>query len=114
MQTIQTALCFAAGALVSIASAAERPSAALPHVAPAIAQLAKLNDSGVSEEVLLAYVQNSPVPKPNAEELIYLHERGVSTPVITSLLKRNDTPAAAANSTPAYAQGPSAPASAPA
>ena len=64
----------------------------LPRVSPGIAQLAKLRDTGLTEEVMVAYVQNSSVPKPNAEELIYLHERGIPPVVMTALLKRVDAP----------------------
>lgn len=83
--------------------AAENDSAlTLPRVSSGIAQLAKLRETGLTEEVMVAYVQNSSIPKPNAEELIYLHERGVSSAVITALLKRNDTPAPTVN----FAQAP--------
>jgi hypothetical protein len=90
-------------ALVSFVAAAQTESPTLPRVSAGIAQLAKLQEAGVTEEVLLAYVQNSWVPKPNAEEVIYLHERGVSGSVMATLLKRKDvlvTPPAA----PAYEQ----------
>ena len=88
----------------------EAETATLPQVSPAIAQLAKLQQSGVNQEVMLAFVQNSSVPKPNAEELIYLHEQGVATSVITSLLNRKDAPVAA---TASAASAPTVPANQP-
>ena len=79
--------------LGSFSFAGENDSATtFPQVSPGIAQLAKLRETGLTEEVLVAFVQNSSVPKPNADELIYLHERGVPAAVITALLKRNDKP----------------------
>src|SRR5689334_9043542 len=76
-------------AFVLIATLALR-AADLPRVSPAITQIVKMHDAGVGEDVMLAYVQNSTVPKPNVDELIYLHEAGVSKTVVTTLLSRRD------------------------
>lgn len=65
-----------------------RPAAG--KVSPAFAQVVKLRDAGVNEEVVLGYIQNSQLPKPNADELIYLHEAGVSKNVLLTLLSKNN------------------------
>ncbi len=62
-------------------------------VSPAIAELAKLAQASVSEEVLLAYVQKQPHGfYPTADEILYLNDLGVSDTVITALV--NHKPAA--------------------
>lgn len=90
-------------------------------VAPGLEKVVKLVESGVGEEVVLAYVRNSPVPKPNADEIIHLHQSGVPSVVITALLSKNGTANASAASEPVtsgriltkpvYEQPASAPAS---
>ena len=50
-------------------------------------KVARLLQSGMDEKVVVAYVKNNPPSKaPSAEELIYLHELGISTPVLTAML----------------------------
>lgn len=90
-------------------------------VSPSLTKVVNLVESGVGEEVLLAYVRNSTVSKPNADEIVYLHEAGVPTPVITALLSKNGISNSSPSSEtgdsgpilakPVYAQTPSAPAS---
>lgn len=60
-----------------------------PAVSPRIAQVVKLVEAGVSEEVVLAYIGSAPAAKPNAEEIIYLHEAGISKNVIMAVVSRN-------------------------
>ena len=62
------------------------PKADSAKLSPGIAEVVKLFDSGVPEDVLLAYIQNSHVGSPNAAELVYLHELGLSTRVSVALL----------------------------
>jgi hypothetical protein len=115
MKMLRTSAWFSICTVLFLAFTAFAVNAAdLPRVAPAISQLAKMHDAGVSEDVMLAYVQNSSMPKPNADELIYLHEAGVSKNVITTLLSRRDAavqtqaaapePVQAANSEPVLAK----------
>ena len=111
-------LIWTSGAAISL-EAQQTPGEAPSNVSPDLVKIVKLVESGVSEEVVLAYVRNSPVPKPNADEIVYLHRAGVSTPVLTALLSKNGTSHAApasepVNSAPAkpvYVQSQSAPAS---
>jgi len=56
--------------------------------------LAKLVQSGVDNKVVLGYIQNTPPKKnPTADELVYLHELGLSSEAMVALL--NAVPATA-------------------
>src|SRR5687768_566675 len=76
--------------------------------------LAKLVQSGVDNKVVLGYIQNTPPKKnPTADELVYLHELGLSSEAMVALL--NAVPAAApepqaaaptVQSTPTVTQAP--------
>jgi len=57
-------------------------------LSPGLAKVVQMMDSGVSEDVVLAYVQNSAVPRPNADEVIRLHEAGVPDRVTLALLAK--------------------------
>ena len=56
-------------------------------LSPASLKVARMLQSGMDEKVVVAYVKNNPAPAaPTAEELVYLHQLGVPTPVLTALL----------------------------
>ena len=66
-------------------------------VSPALAEIIKLAQAGVSEEVMLSYITNSSgVYRIGADEILYLNDLGVSTPVITALIQRDAAPESAA------------------
>lgn len=91
-------------------------SAILPQnlkLSPALSEIIKLAQAGVSEEVILAYVTNSArLFSLSADQIVYLNDLGVSTPVITALLHHDNTLDAQAGKTSPTASGavPSAPA----
>jgi hypothetical protein len=58
------------------------------EVTPGIAQVVKLHESNVGPEVLLAYVKETPIAKPNADEVLYLTEKGIPKEVIVTLLSK--------------------------
>ncbi|HKQ39876.1 MAG TPA: hypothetical protein VJ063_17490 [Verrucomicrobiae bacterium] len=65
-------------------------------VSPSIAQVVKMHDAGVADDVLLAYVKETPISKPSAEEVLYLTEKGIPKDVIVTLLSKRvwtETPA---------------------
>jgi len=65
-------------------------------VSPGIAQVVKMHDAGVADDVLFAYVRETAIPKPSAEEVLYLTEKGIPKDVIVTLLSKkvwSDTPA---------------------
>ena len=56
-------------------------------LSPASLKVARMLQSGMDEKVVVAYVKNNPAPAaPTAEELVYLHQLGVPSPVLTALL----------------------------
>jgi hypothetical protein len=56
-------------------------------LSPASLKVVRLLQSGMDEKVVVAYVKNNPAPAaPTAEELVYLHQLGVPSPVLTALL----------------------------
>jgi hypothetical protein len=56
-------------------------------LSPASLKVARLLQSGMDEKVVVAYVKNNPAPAaPTAEELVYLHQIGVSSPVLSAML----------------------------
>ena len=56
-----------------------------------IAEIIKMLDAKVDAPVILAYIQNSPIPyNPEATELIALKEHGASTEMLMALLHHGD------------------------
>ena len=76
-------------------------------VSPSVAQVVKLHDSGVSGDVVLAYVKETPISKPNADEVLYMTEKGIPKEVIVAMLSKRvwaDTPAPQSQPAPAQYQ----------
>ena len=66
-------------------------------MSPALGEVVKLAQGGVSEEVMLAYINNSSdAYYLGADEILYLNDLGVSTAVLTALIQRDASPDAAA------------------
>lgn len=60
---------------------------------PALAEVIKLAQAGLSEDVILAYITNSTtVYEINSDHIVYLNDLGVSSSVITALIKRDNSP----------------------
>jgi hypothetical protein len=83
------------GALLSFsgtaARAAQPAETALqaPTFSGGIGDVVKLAQSGVTDSVIVAYIKNSPGPfQPNADEVLRLHDLGISSAVITAMLER--------------------------
>ena len=77
-------------------------------LSPASMKAVRLLQSGMDEKVVVTYVKNNPAAAaPTAEELVYLHQLGVPSPVLTALLtetrKSAATEIAVAASVPAAA-----------
>lgn len=93
-------------------------------ISAGLAEIVKLAQAGVSEEVMLAYVNNSNQRfSLGSDEIVYLNDLGVASPVITAMIQRDGKLAATqpAPATPVVAQShvvsnvapPAAPAVAP-
>jgi hypothetical protein len=74
---------------------------------PALADVIKLVQSGVGEEVLMTYITNSAdIFNIGPNEILYLHDLGVPNPIITSLIQQDSTPEAMARKQAANAVQP--------
>ena len=74
----------------------DAPAAVTPDTlkpSPALAEVVRLLQAGVSEDVLLAYITNSTeVFNMGADEVLFLHDLGAPPAVITSLIQRDASP----------------------
>ncbi|MFB3779598.1 MAG: DUF6600 domain-containing protein, partial [Bryobacteraceae bacterium] len=73
-------------------------------------EVVKLAQSGVGDDVILAFIQNSPTAfNPTPDEIVYLTDLGISDVVITALVNhRNPQPEMAAQPAPTAPPAPSA------
>src|SRR5436190_14039998 len=55
--------------------------------AQAVTEVVKMSDAGVDEKAILGYVAGAPAIVLRADDIIYLHEHGISTTVITTMLQ---------------------------
>lgn len=55
--------------------------------AQAVVEVVKMSDAGVDEKAILTYVASAPPIVLRADDIIYLHEHGISTGVITTMLQ---------------------------
>ncbi len=63
---------------------------AAPAVSPAAAEVVKMAEAGTSDDVLLAYVKNSTSTYDlSADQILYLRDIGLSSPVITAMLSHD-------------------------
>jgi len=73
-----------------------------------------MTEAGVDEKTILSYVESTPGFRLNADDVIYLHDNGVSATIITALLQHRPTvqvvqapvTAPAAQAPPAQSQEP--------
>lgn len=95
----QAASTLAAGATnTPVATNAPRsdsqPIVAIPPkipTSPGIAEIVKLAQAGVEQDVLLAYVENSQVAyNPTADELVYLHDVGIQPKIVTAIIQQGN------------------------
>src|ERR1041385_4946019 len=72
------------------ASAAQGQTPAAPAVSPAVSEVLRLAESGVSEDVVLAYINNSPSGfNLTSDQILYVRDVGLSSQVITAMLNRD-------------------------
>ncbi|MBN2507653.1 MAG: hypothetical protein JXQ71_13255 [Verrucomicrobia bacterium] len=66
-------------------------------LSPALRDLVRMTQAGVSEEVLLAYIENSTnIFNVGADEVVYLNDLGVPNAVITRLIEQDASPGSVA------------------
>src|SRR5437762_14007814 len=62
------------------------------NISPAAADVIRLAESGVGDDVVLAYIQNSQSTfNLGADDVLYLRDVGVSSTVITAMLNHDTT-----------------------
>ncbi len=97
----------------------DKLKAASANLSPPVLEIVRMSDGGADAVVLQAFVENSAVAyNLRAEEIIYLHDHGIATSVVTAMIQHGAslreqaaTAQAAAASQPAPAQPqPAAPA----
>jgi len=52
-----------------------------------VTEVVKMSDAGVDEKTILSYVTTAPAIVLKADDIIYLHEHGISTGIITAMLQ---------------------------
>src|SRR5258705_233510 len=71
-------------------AASQADSPAPPAVSPTVAEVIRLGESGVGEDVIMAYIQNSPGAFDlSADQILYVKDVGLSSQVITAMLNRD-------------------------
>src|SRR5437764_9238323 len=72
------------------ANAAPATSSGAANLSAAAAEVIRLSGSGVGEDVVLAYVQNSQAPfSLSVDDVLYLKDVGLSSAVISGMLNRD-------------------------
>jgi hypothetical protein len=63
-----------------------------PRLSPAAEEVVQLAQAQVGEEVLLAYIENTPaVFGLKAGDILYLHDLGISAPVIAAMIRHDES-----------------------
>ena len=70
----------------------------------AVNEVVKMSEAGVEEKTILSYVATAPAVVLKADDIIYLHEHGISTAVISAMLQHAPQFQAAQAPAPAPAQ----------
>ncbi|HTL16194.1 MAG TPA: hypothetical protein VL793_03105, partial [Patescibacteria group bacterium] len=66
------------------------PTVATPALSSSATEVVKMAEAGTSDEVLLAYVQNSATPFDlSADAILYLRDIGLSSQVTAAMLDRD-------------------------
>jgi hypothetical protein len=96
----------------TVPEGAEGPAATPPSVSPAVAEVIRLAQSGVGDDVVLAYIQNSAGGfNLSADQILYVRDVGLSSEIISAMLNKD---ANSRNAPPSAQPLPSAPAPQPA
>src|SRR6267378_3661769 len=71
---------------------AQGPVTPPSDISPAAAEVIKLASSGVADDVILAYINNSQGSfELSANEVLYLKDLGISSQVVTAMINRDTT-----------------------
>ncbi|PYK63557.1 MAG: hypothetical protein DME21_02535 [Verrucomicrobia bacterium] len=62
------------------------------RLSPGVDEIVQLAQAGVGDEVLQAYIENSPTPyKLNVDEILYLHDLGLSVETIAAIVRHSQS-----------------------
>ena len=68
----------------------QTPPTGTANVSPSVAEVIKLAESGVGEDVILSFIQNSKSTYDlSADDVFYLKDVGLTSPVITAMLNHD-------------------------
>lgn len=84
-----------------------KPIAAPPSLSPGVDEIVQLAQANVGDDVLLAYIENSSANyNVKVEEILYLHDLGLSTQVVSAMVRHSQgmRDQAASNAPPPGAQ----------
>src|SRR4051812_27615221 len=77
---------------VVTAGETQPPPTVAVNVSPAAAEVVRLSESGVSQEVVLAFIQNSQTNFDlTADDVLYLKDVGVAPEIVTAMLNHDST-----------------------
>lgn len=72
-----------------VSDLAKRIQAVTNSKSRVVVEIAKMADAGIESSVIEAYAQTANVPTLKPDEILFLHDHGVSAEVITTLIKRS-------------------------
>jgi len=83
------------------------PAAQPPQLSPALAEIVRLLQANVSQEILMTFITNSTQPfYVGASEIVYLHDLGAPDAIVAALIKIDASPEMAARKQAAIAVKP--------
>lgn len=84
-----------AGTNAANAEVKQQLAPVIPNLSPGLSEIIRLAQAKVGEDVLLAYIaRSSHAYNPTTEEIIYLHDLGVSDAAVAEIVKRSPMAAA--------------------
>ncbi|TAL07284.1 MAG: hypothetical protein EPO07_00485 [Verrucomicrobia bacterium] len=88
MRDVQLILGVMLAGFATILCAAAANGASAPQLSYGLDEIAKLNKAGTDQSVIVAYVENSPTAyRATADDIIQLREAGVSSAVLTAIMR---------------------------
>jgi len=79
-----------------------------------VTEIVKMSEAGVDEKTILGYIENLPAARIKADDVIYMHEKGISSAITSALLQHAATATATAQAQQAQVAAANAAAQAPA
>ena len=80
------------------------PASVPANLSPAVSEVTRLAEAGTSEEVMMAYVQNSTAPfNLSTDQILYLRDIGIPSGVVSGMLTRDSVLRAHPQAQSAYA-----------